>query len=759
MTSSLIGESVRRRNGEAKVRGDAVYTLDYAEPRMLHAKLLRSQVAAGRIVRLDVSRAEAMPGVCAVITAADAPARAGWIVKDQTLFADGVVRYAGEPIAAVAAETIAQAAAAVRAIELEIEPLPAVTEVEAALAPDAPLVHPDWASYDSVEGERDGNVAWESVLERGDVDAAFARADLAVEDEFVVHRQHQCPIEPHCAVARYENGRYVIHTSTQYPFNVRDRVAEFLAIRPSEIRVVVPTVGGGFGGKLDASIEPYCALLARKTGRPVKLVNTRREEFISATPRENAIVRIRSALTRDGEILGREALCLLDNGAYCGEEPAIAGLAPILLSSTYRVGAARVRSKLVYTNTAPTGAFRGVNGPYLVFALERHMDRVANELGLDRREFRLRHVYREGDTMPNGQKLPGVAFLEGFKRIEDVAPWDELTRPRTSHGVGLAAVVWMTNPGPAGVTLKLNEDGTIGVVTAGVEIGTGAMAAGVTQVVAAELGVRPEDVVLLPPDTDAAVYDAGAQGSRTLALIGPAAQQAAVEVRAQILETASGMLEIASSDLELRDGYVQAVGTPDRRVSLAEVGHTAVWTTGPIQGAGKHIAPPTPFDTGCIAGALIPAFNAPSYHVHLAEVEVDPETGKVTILRYVVAQDVGKAINPLGIECQVQGGVMQGIGYALYEGLRLEDGIYLDQNLESYRLPTAFEAPPLELILLEHPWPHGPYGAKGAAEPPIVPVAGAIANAVSDAIGKPINELPITPFAVLAALREAEVAV
>jgi CO/xanthine dehydrogenase Mo-binding subunit len=755
---SLIGERVLRRDGEAKVRGTAVYAFDYAEPYMLQAKILRSPVVAGRIERLDTARAETMAGVRAVVTAAHAPRRGGWIVKDQTVFAHGVVRFAGEPIAAVAADTIEQAAAAARAIELEIEPTVSVTDIESALAPGAPLVHGDWASYEPVgAGEREGNVAWRARVTFGDVDEAFARAELVVEDEFVCRRQHQSPIEPHCAVARFEAGRYVIHTSTQYPYNVRDRVAEFLDVRPSDIRVIVPTVGGAFGGKLDSSLEPYAALLARETGRPVKIVNTRREEFLSGTARENAIVRIRSAVSGDGEILGREALCLLDNGAYCGEEPAIAGIAPILLASTYRVGAVRAEARLVYTNTTPTGAFRGVNGPYLVFALEQHMDHIAKELGLDRREYRLRHVYREGDTMPNGQQLSGVAFHEAFERIEEVAPWKELSRPRPYHGVGVVPVVWLTNPGPAGVTLKLNEDGTVGLVTSGVEIGTGAVAAGVVQLVASELGVRPEDVVLLPPDTDAAGYDAGAQGSRTLPSVGEAARRAAAEVRDRVLDAASELLEIAPADLELREGHAVAVGAPERRVALSQVATHATWTAGPIQGTGRHISPPTPFDGNCIANALIPAFNAPSYHVHLAEVEVDPATGKVRVLRYVVAQDVGKAINPLAIEGQVEGGVVQGIGYALYEGIRIEDGVYLDTGFETYRLPTVYDAPPLELILLEQPWPHGPLGAKGAAEPPIVPVAAAIGCAVADAIGRPIAELPMTPFAVLAAIREAGV--
>jgi CO/xanthine dehydrogenase Mo-binding subunit len=753
---AIIGQSVRRSDGDAKVRGAAVYGIDYEEPRMLHGRLVRSPLAAARIVQVDTRRAESLPGVHAVATAADVPGVSGWLVKDQPLLARDVVRYAGEPVAAVAAETIEQADAAARAVEVELEPLEPVAHLESALAPDARLIHPEWGSYATiVEGPREGNMAWAASLTRGDVEDAFARADLVVEDEFESSRQHQLSIEPRCAVARYERGRYIIHSSTQYPFNVRDRVADILGVRASAVRVIATTVGGGFGGKLDASLEPYCALLARKTGRPVKLVNTRQEEFAGGTPRENAIVRIRSAVSRDGEILGQEATCLMDAGAYAGETPAIGSIPQLVYPSAYRVGSVRYETRVVYTNTPPTGAFRGVCGPYVVFALERHMDHVAAELGVDRRELRLRNLIRAGDTYPNGQELADAAFHEAFERLEQLAPWAQANEPRPYHGAGLAAVAWLTNPQPGSATLKLNEDGTVGVITGATEIGTGAVAAGVVQVVAEELGVRPEEVVVLPPDTDAATFDAGAQGSRTLFHAGNAVRIAAEEVRAKVFETASRMMEVAAADLELAEGAVRIVGASDRATPLADVAQEALWATGPIVGSGTYVSPPVPYDEGCMVGAMFTGFNAVTFHVHFAEVRVDPETGRVEVLRYVVVQDVGRAINPSAIEGQVQGGVAQGLGYALYERLDTANGIYVQQDLEAYRLPTALDVPPIEIVLLEHPAPHGPFGAKGVAEPPVVPVAAAVGNAVSAAIGRPVSRLPITPHDVLAALRGA----
>lgn len=755
--SAVVGQSVRRADGEGKVRGTAVYGMDHAEAGMLHARLLRSPVAAGRLIRLDIERARAMPGVRAIVTAADAPdVRAGWILKDQRLFARDDVRYRGEPIAAIAADDLAAAAAAMAAMDLEIDSVEPVVDVEAAQGPAARLVHPEWESFQGlVPCPREGNVAWEARLERGDVEAAFAAAAAVVEDVFHTPRQHQSPIEPHVAVARFEDGRFVVHTPAQYPFLVRERIAEFLGLPVSAVRVIVPTIGGAFGGKIEALLEPYACLLARATGRPVRLVNTRREEMQTAGPRESSIVSLRTAVAADGEILGQQGEVLLDNGAFSGETAAIASLVPLALGGTYRIPAARYTCKVVYTNTPGTAAFRGVAGPYCVFAQERHLDNIAGELGVDRRELRLRNVLRPGDEMVNGQRLDDAALLEAFDEVQRLAPWQpSKANGDALRGVGIAAVTWLTNPGPGNATVKLDEDGTVRVVTAATEIGSGALATGVRQIVAEELGVPFEHVHLLPPDTDAAGYDAGAQGSRTMFAIGNAAASACQSVREQVLETASGMLEASAADIELVDGQVGIVGAPASRVPMAAVAQTALWSTGPIAATGKHIAPPIPFDDGCAVGALFSTFAAASYSVHLAEVEVDPDTGKVTILRYVVAQDVGRAVNPQMIHGQIHGGVVQGIGYALYEDLQLDGGDPLIDGLESYRLPTALDAPPIETAILEKPCPYGPYGAKGAAEPPIVPVAAAIANAVADAIGRPISRLPITPFDVLELLRE-----
>ncbi|WP_281690538.1 xanthine dehydrogenase family protein molybdopterin-binding subunit [Pseudonocardia thermophila] len=758
---TVIGERVPRSDGRAKVSGEAVYGVDHSEPGMIWGALLRSPVSSGRISRLDTSAAAAMPGVHAVVTAADAPdVRAGWVIKDQRLFARDVVVYEGQPIAAVAADTLEQARAAVAAIELEIDPRPAVVDLEQAMAPDAPLVHPDWESFVPTAGPdfpRRGNIAAESISDPPGVDEAFARAHRVITDEFVAQRQYQAYIEPKSAVGIYREGRYVIHTASQFPFNVRDRVAQFLDVRPSDVRVIGHTIGGGFGAKLDASLEPYAALLSRAAGGlAVKLVNTRTEDLLTCTCRENAITRVRSALDADGNIIAREFEVIADNGAFSGEMPWLTSIALHCARGVYRTGPTRVIARLVYTNTAPTGAFRGVNGTYLYHAVERHMDHIAAELGVDRREYRLRHLFADGEELLNGQVLHDAGILrKAFDAVDAIAPWEKLQAERRPYrGIGIAAAWWLTNPMPGTAVVKLSDDGTVVVVTAATDNGSGAVSMGVTQIVAERLGIPPSDVRVTMPDTDVAGFDAGSQGSRTTRIVGKASEIAADEVIEKVKAVAATMLEAAPEDLEVAEGTVRVKGAPGNAVSLGEVAVVATNTVGPIQGTGSFVTPFPEFNPGCATGLMLPSFPTPTYHVHLAEVEVDPVTGNVRVLRYVVAQEVGKVISPDGTYGQVAGGVTQGIGYALHESLRIgEDGRYRERTLESYRLPLAPDVPRVEFVPLEHPDPDGPGGAKGVGEGPVLLPAAVIANAVSDAIGKPLNSIPITPEEVLAAIQ------
>ena len=759
--NASIGAATPRGDGLPKVRGTARYAVDVELRGMGHARLLRSPVAAGRIVRLGLEAAKRAPGVRAVAAASDVPSHLhGLVLRDQPLFASEVVRYEGEPIAAVVADTLAEAETAVGLIELEIEEWEPVVDLDYAISEQARLVHPDWESYQMlIEGgfPRGGNVVAELTADPDGVDAAFASAHLVVEDEFGADRQYQAYLEPKGALASYEDGRYTIHVSHQFPFAIRDRLAQVLDVGSGRIRVIGHHIGGGFGAKLDLGLEPYVAVLARLSGRPVKLVNHRTEDLITCPSRENARIRIRTSVSQEGEFLARELHCLLDSGAYAIDAPFLVSLPLLLANGSYRVGPTRVSARAVYTNTAPTGAFRGVSGTYLNFAVERHVDHIANELGLDRNELRRRNLLDDGDRLPNGQTLDDARSLhEAFDMLDDIST----TKDAGSggwRGVGTAATVWLTNPLPGSAILKLNEDGTLGVITAATENGSGAVAMGLRQIAAAQVDVLPDQVIISMPDTDSAPYDAGSQGSRTTHIVGRALVEAGEELRRQILSKAAQILEAAPEDLELSNGTVRVMGAPSSAIPLATVALRATADGASITATGSYATASPRYDPTCASGFLFATFPTPTYHVHRAEVEVDPLLGKVTVLRYVVVQEVGKAINPQGVAGQIQGGVAQGLGYALWEGLQIgSDGRYRQRTFEAYRLPLAVDVPRVEIVLLENGHDEGPFGARGVAEPPVVPVAAAIANAVADAIGAPINRIPITPADILDAIEKVK---
>jgi CO/xanthine dehydrogenase Mo-binding subunit len=761
--TSAIGARVSRGDGVVKVTGSADYGVDVVLPGMVQAGLWRSPVPAGHVRAIDITEAERVPGVLAIVTAGEAPAHpTGAAIWDQPLFARDAIRYVGEPVAAVVAESEAAVSDALARLRVSIAEDQAVTDLEAALAPDAPRIHPDLLTYRTAgdaQWPRYGNVACEMSSDSGGVDEAFASAVFVVQDEYRADRQYQAYLEPRGAVAEYQAGRYTIHVAHQFPFAIRDRVAAALGVEPSAVRVVGHHIGGGFGAKLDTGLEPYAALLAKHTGRPVRMVNSRAEDLITAPCRENAIVRIRSAVGADGQILARDMDVIFDSGAYAIDAPYLASIPLFTAGSPYRVGRARVRARAVYTNTAPTGAFRGVSGTYLVFASERHMDHIAEVTGADRREFRLRNLLREGDKLLNGQVLEDAGILaEAFDSAETAAPWRTLGQAEHT-GVGVAACVWLTNPLPGSAVLKLNEDGTLGLVTAATENGSGAVAMGLRQIAAEELALDTSKVVVTMPDTDVNGYDAGSQGSRTTRVVGRAVRAAGEQVRSRVLRTAASLLEVSEADLELAEGGVGVKGDPASAISLAEIARAAAANGGPITGAGSYATPLPAYDPRCATGFLFPAFATPTYHVHIAEVALDPVTGNVTVLRYLVVQEVGRVINPVGVAGQIQGGVTQGLGYALWEWLQLDAGKYRQRTFEAYGLPLAVDVPEVQIVTLEHEEPEAPHGAKGVAEPPVVPVAAAIGNAVADAIskiapgaGQRIAQIPITPEAVLRAL-------
>ncbi|WP_299104981.1 xanthine dehydrogenase family protein molybdopterin-binding subunit [uncultured Bradyrhizobium sp.] len=752
---------LRRRDAADKLRGRTRYTIDRYLPGMLHAAVLRASVPAGRIIRLDTSRAARMPGVRAIVTAADAPGMIGIGIADHPLFARDVIRYDGEPLAAVAAVTLAQAQAALAAIEVEIEPVPAVLTMADALASGAPLIHPDWRSYEVLlEGSaRGGNVAWQATVVRGDVDAAFARPDVEiVESCFRVGRQNHVAFEPRAVVASYEDGRFHIETSTQVPWSVRNATARLLGVPASHVRVTVPPVGGGFGLKFDLAVEPFAALLARASGRPVRLVNSREEEMLTCLFRENADIRIRSAVTREGDIVGREAVVLMDCGAYGGEQIFLTTMTSHTLGGNYKLGSVRMVSRAVYTNTAPNGAFRCCNGVYNTFALERHTDEIAARIGMDPLAFRRRNVLGDRDLGATGQRFEGNVLgpmLERMDTLRDAAAPPPARSDGRLYGRATTVGTWFVFVGPSAATVNMNADGTATLVTSGVEIGSGSMMQSLPQIVASTLGITPEHVIVRAADTDAAGYDVGVGGGRTTVSLGAASLSAAQEVRTKLLKVASEMIEAAPDDLVMRDGRIEIAGAPGSGRTVTEVATRAQALGGPVSGTGAFTGGGVPAMPGCVAGHFIDAIDIPVFAVHDCEVAVDPETGHVEVLSYRVVQDVGRALNPRAIHGQIQGGVVQGLGYALHEEVTIGDNGRVCQNgFETYRVPLALDVVPVEISLYEGAPSIGPLGTKGAGEVPILNVGAAVACAVANATGKRIQELPLTPPRVLELLLE-----
>ena len=766
MTS--IGIDFVRPDAAAKTRGETIFSSDYSVSGMLYGVILRSPVAAGRIVGLDLSRARVMPGVRAVICHADVPkVLAGWIIRDTPMFARDVVRYVGEPVAAVAADSLDEARRARDAIVLQIEEWTPCVTMQAAVAPGARLIHPDLQSYRLADDAlppfpRYANIASESVTLADPklLEAAFTQAAFVVEDEFTTQRQYQGYLEPKNALGIFHEGRYIAHVGSQFPYNVRTRLSQYFNVPAAKIRVIGHPFGGGFGGKLDACLEPHAIALSKAAGgRAVKIVNARDEDIVTSNSRESTVIRMRSAIDENGEIIARDVECLLDNGAYTGELASLACFPFHILGINYRIGLYRAAGRLVYTNTAPTAAMRGVSGVPLYAALELHMDSIAARLGVDRREYRLRHIFTSGDRLPNGQVLSDAKiFKEQFGSVEAVVPWKNGNGKKQYRGRAISPAVWLVNPLPGTATAKLQEDGSVVLITAANENGTGSVATAFRQIVAEELGIDPDNVIIPDPDTDIGAFDAGSQGSRNTHVSGGAAQMASRQLGAEIKKAAAVLLQAQPGDLELADGFVRVRACPKRRVSFSAVWEASTHGTGTLVGSGSWSLMNAPaFNPGCASGLLFAFFASPTYHVHYCEVEVDPTTGVVTVLRYVVAQEVGKAINPLAIRGQVQGGVTQGIGFALYESLQIDaKGEVSEKSLGAYGLPLAVDIPCVEMILTENPSSSGPYGAKGAAEPPIVLPAAVIACAVSEAIGCPIRNFPITPEAVLSAIMEGE---
>ena len=759
MTSPSLAPAVApklvRQDGRDKVTGTGRYAADLSMTGMLHGAFRAAAVSHARIRRIDTTAARALPGVHAVITSADVPeVRYGAFVRDRTLFARDVVRWEGELIAAVAAATPEIAARAAALIDVDLEPLPAVTDLEAATRPDAPLVHRDWGSYevdDSVV--RDRNVASHSTIVKGDAAAAMAEADIVVKDRYVADGSHAVPIEPRAILAEWQGDQVTIWSSTQVPFGARAGVAETLGLPLNRIRVIVPHLGGGFGAKCEVGFEPHVAALARAAGRPVKVVFSRRDEFVLPDHRrERMIVELETGVRRDGTIVARRGHLIIDNGAYSMDEPYLGQMAGMFAVGPYRVPNVDVSVDVVYTNTQPSGSVRAPTGPTTCWAVEQHHDVVAERLGLDPVEFRRRNLVHEGDTGPTGQIFERIGAIETLENAAAAIGWGK--HLPDGEAIGIATGWWPSFPAASGAHLRINADGTGTIVTGAQECGTGAVMA--LPLLAAEvLGMRPDEFRILYQDTDAGPYDGGASGSQTTFNNGRAVIAAATEVREQLLDLAADLLEANRADLELVDGTARVKGSTTSSVSILELAAQAA-DAGLLLGKGSGEPPPTPAvdSASCVGRLGGESFAAPTFFTHAIRVKVDRDTGVVRVLEVAASHESGVVINPIGAAGQIHGGVAMGIGQALTEGVQLtDDGRQRNAYLLDYKLQTVADIPTIHVDFVDAPSPNaGPKGLKGIAEPPCVPTPGAIANAIARAVGIRVNELPMTPERVWSAL-------
>ena len=744
-----------RGDGKEKVTGVGRYTADLTMTGMAHAKFRYTDHPHARILRIDTTMARALPGVVAVVTQEDLPdVRFGGLVQDRTLFAKDVVRFEGEIVAGVAALTEEIAAEAAALIEVDYEPLPAITDFETAMEPDAPLIHADWASYERDEGMvASGNTISYSTIVKGDADAAMAQADVVVKGRYESDASQGVPIEPRAVLAEWRGDEVTIWSSTQVPYAARAGVAQTLQIPEANVRVVVPLLGGGFGAKCDLHFEAQVAALARAARRPVKLVFSREEEFRAiAQRREGIVMEFETGATRDGHLVARKARLVLDKGAYCGEGGFLGQMAAMHACGPYQIDNVFVESYLNYTNHQPSGSVRAPTAPQVCWGLEQHMDEVARELGIDPVELRRRTVIEKGAEGPTRQIFDEVGIKQTLERAVEMIGYDrELP---ADEAIGVAVGWWPCMPAPSGAYIHLNGDGSGTIVTGSQENGSGAVMA-MPKYVAEELGMDPRDFTLLYQDTAAANWDMGSCGSQTTFNSGRAILAAAVDVRDQLLDAAAAELEVDRGDLELAEGHVRVKGSPDRSVSIASL---AAGDTIHGKGSGEVPEAPTGDTGGCVGRLGAETFLAPQLITQAAHVKVDRDTGVVRVLKVAAAHDCGVILNRMGADGQVTGGVVMGVGLAISEGTQLDDdGRQRNPHLLDYKLITASDAPEIVVDWVQIPTTGaGPRGSKGVGEPPQVPTAGAIANAIAKVLGTQVRHLPMTPERVWAASRGVE---
>lgn len=761
MKKSLIGQRVKKPDAPDKATGKTRYINDMVLPQMLIGKVLFAGRPHARIVRIDTEAARKLPGVHAVLTGKDAAGLKFGFVRDNVALKDKV-RCEHDEIAAVAAETEEIAARALELIEVEYEDLPGVFTPEAGAREGAPLVHDDFPGNRSLHFE----------FKDGDLAAAEAASDLIVDNVFRPHHVTHCCMGTSCAIADFDhNGKLTIWTQTQYPYNYKMDLAPALGIDPGDIRVIQPPVGGAFGSKLDVyPYEPIAALLARKTGRPVKVLYTREEEFKASPTRQAAIIHMRTGCTRDGVLTFRTADVLLDNGAYTSWGPTIPVIMMRTTSGHYRVPVVDFKAQAIYTNNPYAGSFRGYGNVQTTWATAQQMDMLAEMVDMDPLEFRLKNAQVSGETTPQKSFLRECAFVECLQTAASASDYSRKHKEyaalrdapgRYKKGIGLASSIH--NAGGAkihksdgiGTILKVDDYARVTVITGASEIGQGIDAV-ITLIVAEELGVPLEHVTLVNNDSDIAPWDVGVHASRTTFIAGNGARRAARKAKAQILNAAEKFLEEPAGNLDLRGGWVVRANDGAALIKLERLLRQMHFQAEPELVMVTDYYEPRSEPEG--ARHVSDHSAAYAHAVHVAEITVDTLTGEIKVDKVTVAQDVGRVINRMGLEGQVEGGIAIGLGYAISENMRIENGMLRNPSFRDYKLITAPEMPELEMHFIESDCAEGPYGAKGISELPTIVIAPAIANALYNATGVRIFDPPMTPETVARAIHEKRAA-
>jgi CO/xanthine dehydrogenase Mo-binding subunit len=766
-----IGKSVRRLDYESKITGRALYLADMHMPGMCHGKILRSPYPHARIKRIDASKALKVAGVMAVLTRDDILHDEGIepfygpVFKDQTIVATEKVRHVGDPVAAVAALTTDAAEEALALIEVDYEELPAVLDIHDALSSTATLVHDsvklpasgfaDLAEIKPVEGT---NICTHFKLNRGDIEKGFAEADHVFEDTFTLPATQHSFLETHACIASVEpGGRITVWATTQNPFVVRTQLANIFKVPVAKVRVIVPYLGGGYGGKVYPKVEPITVALAQKAGRPVRVVLSREEVFYTIT-KHAAVIRMRTGVKKDGTLVARECEIHLDTGAYAEIGPRVAKKSGYTAAGPYRIPNLKIDSYSVYTNKPPAGAFRGFGVSQSAWAVESQMDIIAAALKIDPLELRKQNGYDEGDKFVTDETLRAIGLKECLGAVAKSIEWGEKEQFNSStvqgsnggnlkRGKGLACMIKATiTPSISCAVVKLNEDASLSIYIGTVEMGQGSDTV-MAQIAGAELSLPLAKIQVLGVDTDVVPYDLTTSSSRSTFHMGKAVQLAAQDIQRQLKQIVAKEYGVPEERISFADGKVRL---PEAALDYAEVMFKRFGMQGGTLVGDGQVKTSTKDEFGEKSTSAFWFLAAGA-----AEVEVDSDTGKFKLLKYATAVDVGKALNPLGCRQQLAGAAITGIGQAVFEEIAYDNGQLINPNLVDYVLPSLGDMPAvIDPICVETPDRNGPFGAKGIGESALIPVAPAIANAIFDAVGVRIKDLPIKAEKVYLALEE-----